>query len=710
MDAKLNQLAKIDDFEKAILLAQYAHENGFRGGTALELYQFVKSKLDLTGLSNTAGLPEDFPEPNSTLEATNAGEWTVLGPGIYDKIVSGTLEIADDEFAFAQFDGSDFNRVLRVTIPGAENRIRDWQSGTYTNGQQVNYKGYLWKVKVTTTTLEPDLGSPDWDLMVNLTPKQNTENIAWGVSDNTPDKNVVLYVDNVGKSTFDASEKAKISFVNIKEQKKTNNFDWGISDNTPNRNLILGVKDGKIWTRRGWIDAADKAQNKPINSDNRYFDGAEDYLLPELSAPNGIYNQWVEPMMVTDKDGVTFFTSIGNKGEIFLHIKRKDGLIRRRNIGTAQVDDHNGAAILLDDRDDAEFPLMIFQSNHQTTPMKWCKLSSKDPDDWNNVSWSYMEGGNVSYAQSFRYGDEIIVHCRTARRSEPEGDTRGIRWYYSSDNGDTWVYKTVFETLGIGDLYFQLKEKIDKSGINISINAHPQVYTYTGIRYMTLDWDSGNLAATVGGTPIVDDFRDIFFDDEWIPIEQFDAGLEVVSHNTSNNRKRMIDMTNNATGETKILYAYFPVNGNGMSAWRAGLFRLVSFDINTGGINYDIDLGECGMPWERPAGGNTYISLGCFIDQERVLLTRYRNQSYLDGGTVTTGNDGYSDFRVAVVRSDTDVDVYENILTVSGKAGRPYKSPSGDLVMYCQAESYSTYTTFNSNIFLLNTKTIKTWA
>lgn len=120
MDARLNQLAKIDDFEKAIILAQYAHENGFRGGTALELYQFVKSKLDLTGLSNTAGLPEEFPQPETTLQASNAGEWTVLGPGVYNKIGAGTIELSDDEFAFAQFDGTDFNRVLRVKVPQQE--------------------------------------------------------------------------------------------------------------------------------------------------------------------------------------------------------------------------------------------------------------------------------------------------------------------------------------------------------------------------------------------------------------------------------------------------------------------------------------------------------------------------------------------------------------------------------------------------------------
>lgn len=120
MDSNLNQLAPITDFDKAYILAQQALEMGFRGTTFPEMYIWLKGKLDLTGLSNTAGLPENFPEPGSTLEATTAQEWTVLGPGNYNKIVSGTITIEEDEFAFGQFDGIDFNRVLKVKMPSQD--------------------------------------------------------------------------------------------------------------------------------------------------------------------------------------------------------------------------------------------------------------------------------------------------------------------------------------------------------------------------------------------------------------------------------------------------------------------------------------------------------------------------------------------------------------------------------------------------------------
>lgn len=112
-----NKYPKIANFDEVIFIAQQAYELGFRGGTGEELYAWLKSRLDLTGLSNTAGLPEDFPAPGSTLSATNKGEWTILTPGTYNKIVSGTIVVEEGEFAFAQFDGTDFNLVGRVEMP-----------------------------------------------------------------------------------------------------------------------------------------------------------------------------------------------------------------------------------------------------------------------------------------------------------------------------------------------------------------------------------------------------------------------------------------------------------------------------------------------------------------------------------------------------------------------------------------------------------------
>lgn len=117
MESKLNNLPPVSDFESAYMLAQQAHENGFRGSTFLELWIWIKQRLDLIGLDNTAGLPEEFPAPGSTLSADSKGQWTVLTPGAYNKMTSGTIVVGENQFAFAQYDGVDYNNVRIVDFP-----------------------------------------------------------------------------------------------------------------------------------------------------------------------------------------------------------------------------------------------------------------------------------------------------------------------------------------------------------------------------------------------------------------------------------------------------------------------------------------------------------------------------------------------------------------------------------------------------------------
>lgn len=113
----LNQLPPISDFDNAYVLAQQAHEQGFRGSTFADLYAWLKSKLDLLGISNTAGLPEAFPTDGAILTAANAGEWTILGPGIYHQPGYPSIEVAEGTVVFAQFDGTQFSVQREVEMP-----------------------------------------------------------------------------------------------------------------------------------------------------------------------------------------------------------------------------------------------------------------------------------------------------------------------------------------------------------------------------------------------------------------------------------------------------------------------------------------------------------------------------------------------------------------------------------------------------------------
>src|SRR5690606_35330166 len=123
MDAKLNSLPAITDFEAAYIIAQYAHENGLRAATGKDFYLWITGMLDLLGLSNTAGLPQFMPAPGATLTATDEKQWTFLFPNddgtaaTYNKITSGTITVPGDSIAIAQFDGTDYNTVRFIKMP-----------------------------------------------------------------------------------------------------------------------------------------------------------------------------------------------------------------------------------------------------------------------------------------------------------------------------------------------------------------------------------------------------------------------------------------------------------------------------------------------------------------------------------------------------------------------------------------------------------------
>src|SRR5690606_35351587 len=202
MEGKLNQLPEITDFEAAYIIAQYAHENGFRAGTGKAFYQWILGMLDVLGLSDTAGLPLFLPAPGAILTATDAKQWTFLFPNedgtaaTYNKITSGTITVPGDSIAIAQFDGTDYNTVRFIKMPknpladdygtsvddGATQRLvtalrdrvneveekvgkaEDWEDGTYTSEQTAVKDGVLYRVKknVASTTGEPGV-SEDWE-------------------------------------------------------------------------------------------------------------------------------------------------------------------------------------------------------------------------------------------------------------------------------------------------------------------------------------------------------------------------------------------------------------------------------------------------------------------------------------------------------------------------------------------------------------------
>lgn len=117
-------------------------------------------------LSTGVGLPENFPESGERLSATVKDQWTILAPGTYNKVTTGAIEVADNEFAFAQFDGVDFNIVKKIELPDNSSKVEDWTSGTYKKGDlRVGADGLVYRVSVSSTIQEPEEWATEWEVV-----------------------------------------------------------------------------------------------------------------------------------------------------------------------------------------------------------------------------------------------------------------------------------------------------------------------------------------------------------------------------------------------------------------------------------------------------------------------------------------------------------------------------------------------------------------
>lgn len=153
MESKFNDKPKVSDFDKAYLLAQQIYEDGFRQTTFPELYAWLKTQLDITGLSNTAGLPEPMPTPGANLSTDAANQWVILTPGIYHQPGHASIEVDEGQIVIAQSNGTYYNIIRPINLPRGENgkTIEKFNSSKvdgYTAGSQIVENDKIYEVKL----------------------------------------------------------------------------------------------------------------------------------------------------------------------------------------------------------------------------------------------------------------------------------------------------------------------------------------------------------------------------------------------------------------------------------------------------------------------------------------------------------------------------------------------------------------------------------
>ena len=117
MDARLNQLAKIDDFERALIIAQYAHEKNFRAFTGPELYNWLNLKLDVSA-ELMDPIPPGTAENPAVLPPGPAGQKRKFEPqpGFYQ----GFDEVTSDKRWYFYWNGTTWSLVDMGGLPSVD--------------------------------------------------------------------------------------------------------------------------------------------------------------------------------------------------------------------------------------------------------------------------------------------------------------------------------------------------------------------------------------------------------------------------------------------------------------------------------------------------------------------------------------------------------------------------------------------------------------
>ena len=406
---------------------------------------------------------------------------------------------------------------------------------------------------------------------------------------------------------------------------------------------------------------------------------------------DGIWNQWIEPLGVKF-DGAIFINGPGqgNAGRSPIFVA-KDVLGKTKRIsagfirstGSFQVDDHNAGSFLVDERENADYPIMFFQAEHNSHPFRFARFGNTKLEEW---EFDYNTVGlNVAYTQSWRYNDEIFVLSRRSASPRP--------WQlaYSSDNGDNWTYKNIFETPASW-LYCLGKVKKDKSGVNIAFHGHPKNSDDQGIYFLELDFASGSVInPSDRANPVISDIRNALTNEGFEPIDPFSVGLQIYTPSDSNEITRLFDIARNSAGNCFCVLDVWPEDIQSYANVRSGKRHAVSFSIDDGTINFEVEIDDAGMPFEVPAGNNFYTSGGCVIDDTNALISLKWD--------VDTGK---SIGQIIIINDENNIDKLTFIDTDT-LIMRPYSVADSGHFIFCEVDKYTTFEDWhNSRIIIKN--------
>lgn len=634
LQPKFNQYPKPTDWKSALILIQQAFESGFRASTADELAQYLQPIIGAgigSGIEPTAEVDSTLPAP------VQVGRIMIMKGGNYTQPDGTTPLVAPaNSFNVAYWDGEE------------------------------------WSIPISIET-EADLSG--------YAEKKSANPLIWGVGDDQ--ENVFMWVD---RSLQVHMKLHPESYPPPRIPKSLNDaFQFAVADDKGN--VIFGI------THEGqYFPAIPQSES----DGSTHVSKSQDMAQPGDISRDTIWNQWIEPQGVVDGDGNVWFAGVGETGNLYVTKRTPYGSNRTKigsiltNLGSFNSDDHNSPCILLDNRPGAEYPIMVFQCDHNTTPMRVWRFESLDPTTWDVSGYETIGSANLAYAQAFRYGDEIFVFARRPVAPRP------WRVIYSADNGDTWQSRDMFE-LSAEWLYMICKEKDNGSGLNIACHGHPLNSTDQDIYFMELDFATGELSNPATGQ-ILADIRDAIDNPSFTPLEVSSVALPVYEA-TGSEITRLWDVSRGNSVVT-VVFSSNPSSSPTMDNFKSGVYKVVTFSLSDGTVSRNETLGDCGMPVENPKGNNFYVAGACVLDNNHILACAWKNTSWLEGGNNTEIDSGQTTTTFYDLGDSSSREVVE--LQSDLKVIRPYAISGYDYVLLTECDYYTEYAEFRATALLIN--------
>lgn len=573
-------------------------------------------------------------------------------------------------------------------LPRADNILEAWTARVYSAGSQVSYDGMAYEaISDTLSTDVPSNISGKWKELLYFMKAVNSP-VEWGYGDENG--NVLIYVTADGLTHLTLAEDSYPA-TGLAKSITSNIFDLAFIDSV-GENIILGVtKEGELFPRQETSpDVIVNDVESTYEDESMYYDVSKD----------GIWNQWIEPQAVVDNDGNLWFGSVGSKGNLYVSCRYTDGRLVRRKIGeilTTQFesDDHNSPSILLDNRPEAEYPIMIFQCDHNTTPLRYWRFETMDINEWDVDNYSTI-GGNVAYSESWRYNDEIFVFSRDSNGNRP------WRMAYSSNNGNTWSSRVLFD-LPAHWLYCLGKVKEDGSGVNIIMYGHPLNSLDQSIYFLELDFASGAVINPANrSTPVIANIRTAIANPSFVPLIVPNVALKIYEA-AGTEITRMWDISRDSSGDVAVVFNSSPSAARTMSNFNDSLYKVVKFSLSNGSIIGVYDLEEAGMPIENPKGNNMYFAGASLIDSNRAIISTWKNQSQIDGGNDVSQDYGKSEVRL--IDFSNPLVLNKKLFAKSDlKLIRPYVAD--DFILLNECKYFITYDNFYSNVIVTELENI----